>query len=36
MISAKDHFQQCDSDIFEGFHIRGRPGVVILGGKIVM
>jgi dihydropyrimidinase len=35
-ISAKTHFQHCDSDIYEGFSTRGRPEMVILGGKIVI
>jgi dihydropyrimidinase len=34
-ISAKNHLQNCDSDIYEGFQIQGHPERVILGGKIV-
>jgi dihydropyrimidinase len=33
IISAKNEFQQCDTDIYEGFQIRGRADTVILGGK---
>jgi dihydropyrimidinase len=35
IISVKNHFQHCDSEIYEGFSIHGRPETVILGGKIV-
>jgi dihydropyrimidinase len=34
-ISAVHHFQQCDSDIFEGFQIRGNPEIVLVNGQIV-
>jgi dihydropyrimidinase len=33
-ISAQTHFQHCDSDIYEGFVIRGRPEIVISAGKM--
>ena len=36
IISSETHFQHCDSDIYEGFSIHGRPEIVILGGKIVI
>ncbi len=34
-ISVKTGSSRCDSDIYEGFQINGRPETVILGGKIV-
>ncbi len=34
-ISVNNHVQNCDSEIYEGFHIHGRPETVILKGKIV-
>jgi len=34
-ISVKNHFQHCDSEIYEGFEIQGRPETVIVRGKIV-
>ena len=34
-ISANHHFQKCDSDIFEGFQIRGKPETVVVNGQIV-
>jgi dihydropyrimidinase len=33
-ISVKNHFQQCDSDIYEGFSTQGRPETVIVKGEI--
>ena len=34
-ISVKDHVQNCDSEIYEGFKIHGRADTVFLGGEIV-
>ena len=34
-ISLKNHRQNCDSEIYDGFQIHGHPEMVILGGKIV-
>ncbi len=34
-ISGKNHLQNCDSEIYEGFQTRGNPETVILDGKIV-
>jgi dihydropyrimidinase len=34
-ISVKNHVQNCDSEIYEGFKIQGRADTVILGGEIV-
>jgi dihydropyrimidinase len=34
-ISVKNHLQNCDSEIYEGFPIRGHPSTVILNGQIV-
>ncbi|MCX6246026.1 MAG: dihydropyrimidinase [Bacteroidetes bacterium] len=33
-ISAEHHFQRCDTDIYEGFQIRGKPELVIVNGRI--
>jgi dihydropyrimidinase len=33
-ISADTHFQNCDTNIYEGFSVKGKPRVVILNGKI--
>jgi len=35
IISVKNHFQHCDSEIYEGFSIHGRPEMVIIGGNMV-
>ena len=34
-ISVKNHLQNCDSEIYEGFPIQGHPHTVILNGQIV-
>lgn len=34
-ISANTHYQRCDTTIYEGFKIKGKPHTVILGGRIV-
>lgn len=34
-ISSKTHHQNCDSNIYEGFKIRGNADVVIVGGRIL-
>lgn len=34
IISVKNHLQHCDSDIYEGFSIQGRPETVIVKGEI--
>jgi dihydropyrimidinase len=33
-ISVTNHFQHCDSDIYEGFSVQGRPETVIVKGEI--
>jgi dihydropyrimidinase len=33
-ISVKNHFQHCDSDIYEGFSIQGWPETVIVKGEV--
>lgn len=33
-ISVKNHFQHCDSDIYEGFSTQGRPETVIVKGEV--
>ena len=35
VISVGNHYQQCDSDIYEGFRVQGRAEMVILGGSPV-
>ena len=35
IISVKTHLQNCDSEIYEGVQIQGRPDTIILGGKIL-
>jgi dihydropyrimidinase len=32
--SAKTHHSKADRSIFEGFHVKGRPTTVIVGGKV--
>ena len=34
-LSVRNRLQNCDSEIYEGFQIRGRAETVILGGKII-
>ena len=34
IISAKNHFQNCDSDIYEGILIQGKPEIVLVNGTI--
>ncbi len=34
IISVKNHFQNCDSDIYEGFPVQGKPCFVIVKGEI--
>jgi len=34
VISAKSQIQQCDSNIYEGFHTRGKAEIVLLHGQI--
>jgi dihydropyrimidinase len=34
IISSQTHIQNCDLNIYEGFHITGKPIVTILNGKI--
>jgi len=34
IISVKNHFQHCDSDIYEGFSIQGQPETVIVKGEV--
>jgi dihydropyrimidinase len=33
-ISAANHHQNCDTTIYEGFQVKGKPGIVITNGKI--
>jgi dihydropyrimidinase len=33
-ISVKNHFQHCDSEIYEGIAVRGKPSMVIVNGMI--
>jgi dihydropyrimidinase len=33
-ISVENHFQHCDSDIYQGFHVTGKPSHVIVNGKV--
>lgn len=35
IITVEDQFQDCDTSIYEGFKIKGRPHIVISGGKVV-
>ncbi|MBE0639737.1 MAG: dihydropyrimidinase [Bacteroidales bacterium] len=35
IISAKNHYQRCDSNIYEGLATKGAPEMVLLKGKIV-
>lgn len=35
VISAQTHHQRCDSNIYEGFHVKGAPQYVITGGKVI-
>ena len=35
VLSARTHFQQCNSEIYEGFRVRGRAEILILGGNPV-
>ena len=34
IISVKNHFQHCDSDIYEGFSTQGQPETVIVKGEV--
>ena len=34
-ISAATHHHRCDRNLFEGFHVRGAPSLVIAGGLVV-
>jgi dihydropyrimidinase len=34
VISAKTHRQRCDTNVYEGFRILGRPRIVLLGGRL--
>ncbi len=34
IISAKTHRQKCDTSIYEGFQVKGKPEIVIANGKI--
>lgn len=34
IISAKNHFQNCDSDIYEGIVVQGKPEIVLVNGTI--
>lgn len=34
IISVKNHFQNCDTDIYEGFHVQGKPEIVLVNGII--
>ena len=34
VISVNNHFQNCDSDIYEGLPIQGKPAIVMINGKI--
>ena len=34
VISAKTHHHNCDTNIYEGFKIRGKPHMVIVNGKV--
>lgn len=34
IISAKNHFQNCDSDIYDGIAVQGKPEIVLVNGKI--
>ncbi|MEN8152406.1 MAG: dihydropyrimidinase [Acidobacteriota bacterium] len=34
-ISVKDQFQNCDTSVYEGFKLKGKPDIVIAGGKVV-
>ncbi len=36
VISVKNHHQNCDNNIFEGFKTKGAPEHVIINGKIVL
>ncbi len=36
IISAKNHHQNCDNNIFEGFKTRGMPEHVIINGEIIL
>ena len=33
-ISAKNHFQNCDTDIYEGISVKGKPEIVMVNGII--
>lgn len=33
IISAKNHFQNCDSNIYEGIPVQGKPEIVLVNGK---
>jgi dihydropyrimidinase len=33
-ISVNNHFQHCDSDIYEGFSVKGQPETVIVKGEV--
>ena len=35
VISAQTQHQNCDTNIYEGFPIRGKPEIVIANGKVV-
>lgn len=34
VISTKNHFQNCDSDIYEGIPVQGKPEIVMVNGNI--
>jgi dihydropyrimidinase len=34
IISADNHFQHCDSDIYENFPVQGKPEIVLVNGTI--
>lgn len=34
IISAKNHFQNCDTDIYEGISVKGKPEIVMVNGII--
>lgn len=34
VISAKTHHHNCDTNIYEGFKVRGKPRMVIVNGKV--
>lgn len=36
VISANNHYQNCDSNIYEGMKVKGKPEMVIANGRIVL